>query len=130
MAFNLFSWIFKQASSLEKLIEQYFSGIKKYVALAVPIVEEVSLEVGAVAALTQDQALIRAGVYIETITKDTQAVTDFLNAHATSLVPDLLHAVAVYASTVKIPDLAKLAVRDLDAIIQLAYSSVRSADKV
>lgn len=129
MAFNLFSWIFKQASSLEKLIEQYFSGIKKYVALAVPIIEEVALEVGTVASLTQDMALIRAAKYIMAISRDTQAATDFLNAHSTSLVPDLLHAVAVYASTVKIPDLAKLAVRDLDAIIQLAYSSARSAEK-
>jgi hypothetical protein len=129
MAFNLFSWIFKQASSLDKLIEQYFSSIKKYVALAVPIVQEVSLEVGAVAALTQDQALMRAAQYLKTLTSDAILVTGFLNDHANSLVPDILHAVAVYASTAKIPDLAKMAVRDLDAIIQLAYSSLRSAEK-
>lgn len=129
MAFNLFSWIFKQASSLEKLIEQYFSGIKKYVALAVPIVQEVALEVGTVASLTQDQALIRAGKYIQGFAADTQEAAAFLNAHATSLVPDLLHAVAVYAATALHSDLAKLAARDLDAIIQLAYSSARSAEK-
>lgn len=129
MAFNFFGWLHKQASSLEKLIEQYFSSIKKYVALAVPIVQEVSLEVGAVAALTQDQALMRAAQYLKTLTSDAPLVTGFLNDHANSLVPDILHAVAVYAATVLHSDLAKMAARDLDAIIQLAYSSVRSAEK-
>jgi hypothetical protein len=128
MAFNLFGWIFKQLSSLEKLIENYFSSIKKYVALAVPVVQEVSLEVGVVAALTQDQALMKAALYIKTISADAQAISVFLNAHSASLVPDILHAVAVFAATAKIPELAKLASRDLDTVIQMAYGAARSAE--
>jgi hypothetical protein len=128
MAFNLFGWIFKQLSSLEKLIENYFSSIKKYVALAVPVVQEVSLEVGVVAALTQDQALMKAALYIKTISADAQAISVFLNAHSASLVPDILHAVAVFAATAKIPELAKLASRDLDTVIQMAYGAARSTE--
>jgi hypothetical protein len=112
----------------QKTLPMFLSSQGEWMALAVPVVQEVSLEVGVVAALTQDQALMKAALYIKTISADAQAISVFLNAHSASLVPDILHAVAVFAATAKIPELAKLASRDLDTVIQMAYGAARSTE--
>jgi hypothetical protein len=128
MSFNFFSWMHKEAASLEKIVEHYATTIKSYVALAMPIVAEVRSEIGAVGELTGNEALIKAGTYLERVTGDVDLTTKFMEDHAGTLVPDLLRAAAAMAASHTHSAIAKLAQRDLDSVIQMAYGAVRHGE--
>jgi hypothetical protein len=122
----LFAWLRKGASSLEKIVESYFSKIKKHVAVAIPVVTQVSQEIGLVADLTQDVAIKKAGDFLRLHVSDFQGIENFLVEHERSLVPDILKAVSAFVLTKTNSSFEQMAIRDVNAIVELAYGAARS----
>jgi hypothetical protein len=122
----LFAWLRKGASSLEKIVESYFSKIKKHVAQAIPVVTQVSQEIGFVADLTQDQAIKKAGDFLRLHVSDFQKIENFLVEHERSLVPDILKAVSAFVLQHTNSSFEQMAIRDVNAIVELAYGAARS----
>lgn len=122
----LFAWLRKEAGSLEKIVEAYFSKIKEYTAEAIPIVTQVSQGIGLVGELTQDEAIKKAGEFLRLHVADFQKIENFLVEHERSLVPDLLQAVAAFLLRNTRSHFAQMAARDLNAVVDLAYGAARS----
>jgi hypothetical protein len=128
MLSTLFAWLRKGAGSLEKIVESYFSKIKKYTAEAIPVVTQISQEIGFVADLTQDEAINKAGEFLRLHVADFQKIENFLVEHERSLVPDILKAVAAFVLQNTSSHFAQMAIRDLNAIVELAYASARASE--
>jgi hypothetical protein len=122
----LFAWLRKGANSLEKIVESYFSKIKKHVTEAIPVVTQVSQEIGLVGELTQDKAILKAGDFLRLHVADFQGIENFLIEHERSLVPDILKAVSAFVLTKTNSSFEKMAIRDVNAIVELAYGAARS----
>lgn len=124
--FTLFAWLHKEADSLEKIVESYLSKIRQYIAEAIPVVTQVSQEIGFVGDLTQDEAINKAGEFLRQHVADFQKIENFLVEHERSLVPDILKAVAAFVLANTSNHFAQMAARDVNAVVELAYGAARS----
>jgi hypothetical protein len=93
---------------------------------AIPVVTQVSQEIGFVADLTQDQAIKKAGDFLRLHVSDFQKIENFLVEHERSLVPDILKAVSAFVLQNTSSPFEKMAIRDINAIVELAYGAARN----
>lgn len=118
---NFFASLFN--GSKNDIIHQVLVDIETPIQKALPVVGEVSTELGDVAALTQDQLLEKASGILNKMEVGAEKIAEFLAANAAAPIPSFIHNLVVVAlQFAPGVGIVATALKDLDLAVQFAFN--------